>query len=963
MAQLSQQLGNSVATPWVQQQVSSQALPTAVFPTALPPSIAPAAPPVSPASVAMGTLNPQLLFLEQQEPTPPTATTTTTESNIPEGAQSEHPEVLLERALLMGFKRRYKESLDLLEQAQRLLQQDYWGVNELRSESLLLRLQAEQIWQRFLYQPKEEAAHTLRRISELSQRVQAEYPRSANGEVRSVLLHYKGRVLWRQGHCGQAARLFKEALLYCLPDTLQTARVLDSLAIHYERIGHFTQAMQLFTQALGIKQKVGPLHEQAQTYHGLGKLCLLIEQTDEAQRHLERASYIATQLDDYRRVASLRNDLIKVAILNNQLARAEDMITQALAENEQAGLWADYGMALLYQTYLLFLRHEYEEASTLLHQNVLPLFEEHPNEKGIGIAYRLKGALANVFGRRREALEAMSEAITIFKGQHRYQELAKTYFEQAKLYGEMNHTRLAMESLLKALDIAESNRLLFLLRPIEEELFALAPERWEEVMDQRANPRGLNLAAPRGATAFNLLASATEEGAQSHAQGDVLASLSEGEESGHGEGLATHMNRQAFLSLLRLGQAIAAERDLDNMLRLVRTETVKALGAERCTVFVYDAETHELWSKLGHNEHETLRIPAHAGLAGYVFKLGECINIPDVYADPRFNKEVDKKTGHATRNLLCMPIRNRNGQSIGVIQVLNKQQGTFSATDEELLSAIVATTGITLENVMLAHQQKRAFESFIITLSSTIDARDPITAGHSERVADYSLLIGEEFQMASPDLEALRYASLLHDIGKIGIREEVLTKEGRLTVDEYKHIQEHVRYTFEILKHIHFDAHLKEVPHIAAAHHERVDGKGYFRGLKQNEIPFSGRILALSDVFDAVTSLRHYRNRMPFDKVLKIIRKDANSHFDGECVEKLFKVPLYRLAKVLVRERRVKKMAEVGSLIKYIDKSVTLAEFETLLNKQQLSKAEANLNQVFSSVYYVFPSSEAAKRI
>ena len=245
MAQLSQQLGNAVATPWVQQQVSSQALPTAVFPAALSPSTPP------PTAAAVGTLSPQLLFLEQQEPSPSSTAATPPESNIPEGAQSDRPEVLLERALLMGFKRRYKESLDLLEQAQRLLQQDYWGANELRSESLLLRLQAEQIWQRFLYQPKEEAAHTLRRISELSQRVQAEYPRSANGEVRSVLLHYKGRVLWRQGHCGQAARLFKEALLYCLPDTLQTARVLDSLAIHYERIGHFTQAMQLFTQALG----------------------------------------------------------------------------------------------------------------------------------------------------------------------------------------------------------------------------------------------------------------------------------------------------------------------------------------------------------------------------------------------------------------------------------------------------------------------------------------------------------------------------------------------------------------------------------------------------------------------------------------------------------------------------------------------------------------------------------------
>jgi putative nucleotidyltransferase with HDIG domain len=290
--------------------------------------------------------------------------------------------------------------------------------------------------------------------------------------------------------------------------------------------------------------------------------------------------------------------------------------------------------------------------------------------------------------------------------------------------------------------------------------------------------------------------------------------------------------------------------------------------------------------------------------------------------------------------------------------VLNKLVGAFTKNDEDLLNAIAATTGITLENAMMVQEQQRSFESFILTLSSTIDARDPITAGHSERVADYSLLVGDELQMQRNDMEALRFAALLHDIGKIGIREEVLTKEGRLTIDEYQHIQEHARFTFEILQNIHFAHHLQDVPLIAASHHERVDGKGYYKGLKGDEIPLSGRIIALGDVFDAITSLRHYRSRMPFDKVLSIIQKDAGSHFDPEVVDMFFRVPLYRLAEVLVKERRVKKIQEASPLVKYIDRHVSLGEFHHILTKTEKTPAEQEIDKYFSAIYYVLPSKQ-----
>lgn len=858
---------------------------------------------------------------------------------------------LLERALLLNFKGRYKEAFDLLEQAQKTIPKN-------QPSPMLLRVQAELIWQRYLFNPETERSQAIRRLNELNERVQSVYQRVQTAEIRSIILHYKGRMLYEQGIYGQAVRLFKEALSFCQPDKLQAARIMDSLAVYYEQTGNFSQATQLYRHSVRVKQQDAPLYEQAITYQLFGRMCLVIEQLEEAQRHLERALAITSELDDYRRVASLKNDLIKISVLSNQLGKAEQLIAEAEDKHSQQKLWAQYGTTLLYKTYLLFLRQETEQAFNMVQELVLPLFEDYPQEKGFGIAYRLIGAIHNVFGRKRQALEAMGESITIFKRQGRQEELAKTYFEQAKLYLEMNRKTLAEESLLRALKIAEQKSLMFLVRPIEEELYALAPERWEVLTDRRAkhlplfeSERGLDITTsstfktvplPYQLSSLDALdnALATEAGAE------------------EGNNLLQGFDSKALLSLLRLGHVISSERDLDSILNIVREETVKALDAERCTVFVYDRETNELWSRVasGIDGHEILRIPANTGLAGYVLKLGEILNIPDVYADPRFNKEVDRKTGYKTRNLLCMPIKDRNGDSIGVLQVLNKQVGAFGKSDEELLMAISATASITFENAIMAQEQKRAFESFIRTLSSTIDARDPITAGHSERVSDYSLLVGEEMQMIPNDLEALKYAAMLHDIGKIGIREEVLTKDGRLTIDEYLHIQEHAKFTYEILKHIHFPKHLVNVPHIAATHHEKVDGTGYFRGLKGEEIPLSGRIVALSDVFDAITSLRHYRSRMPFDKVLKIIRKDAGTHFDIECVDMFFRVPLYRLAQVLVKERRVKKVSEVSSFVRYIDKSVTLGEFEALLTKSELTKMETELNKVFSAIYYVLPT-------
>ena len=379
--------------------------------------------------------------------------------------------------------------------------------------------------------------------------------------------------------------------------------------------------------------------------------------------------------------------------------------------------------------------------------------------------------------------------------------------------------------------------------------------------------------------------------------------------------LSTHAHvKDPLIALVKIGQAVAAEKNIDELIKTIAEETKIALNADRCTVFLYDKASNELYSKVatGLDDFEELRISANKGLAGHVVKTGETINIKDAYKDRRFNKNIDKQTGYRTKTILCMPIKNFNQEIIGVFQVLNKFDESFTIDDEDLLIAIASSAGISLENAQLFEKQRKLieeqkviFDSFIETLASSIDARDKITSGHSTRVKMYATLIAKEFGMEQSDIYILEKAAALHDIGKIGIRDSVLQKEGKLTDEEYKHIQEHVEITHNILEKIHMSDDFKQITDIACSHHEKFDGTGYYRGLKGVEIPFGGRVLAVSDVFDAITSKRHYRDKMPIEKVIDIISKGSGSHFDPLIVEKFLSIKLVEFVNVFLTENKL----------------------------------------------------------
>jgi FOG: GAF domain len=154
--------------------------------------------------------------------------------------------------------------------------------------------------------------------------------------------------------------------------------------------------------------------------------------------------------------------------------------------------------------------------------------------------------------------------------------------------------------------------------------------------------------------------------------------------------------------LLKVCMRLAAERNLDRLLDMIIEETTAVMNAERSSLFLIDGDTGEMWAKIAQGvDVVEIRFPVGVGIAGTVGKTGEIINIPDAYADPRFNPEFDKKTGYRTRSILCVPLQNIVGEVIGAIQVLNKKAGRFGKDDEALLTALAAQASVAIDNADL----------------------------------------------------------------------------------------------------------------------------------------------------------------------------------------------------------------------------------------------------------------------
>src|SRR5207248_2957971 len=220
-----------------------------------------------------------------------------------------------------------------------------------------------------------------------------------------------------------------------------------------------------------------------------------------------------------------------------------------------------------------------------------------------------------------------------------------------------------------------------------------------------------------------------------------------------------------------------------------------------------DREKSELCSRIAQGASSELRFPLGVGIAGTVAKTGEIINIKDAYSDDRFNRAFDVSTGYRTQTVLCVPMRDTNGEITGVIQALNAKDGAFDSEDEELLLALGGQAAAAIENAMLHEEIQRLFEGFVSASVVAIESRDPTTAGHSGRVASLTVGLAEAVELVnrgayagtkftSADIQEIRYASLLHDFGKVGVREPVLVKAEKL----YPHELDMLRARFDVAR-------------------------------------------------------------------------------------------------------------------------------------------------------------------
>lgn len=210
----------------------------------------------------------------------------------------------------------------------------------------------------------------------------------------------------------------------------------------------------------------------------------------------------------------------------------------------------------------------------------------------------------------------------------------------------------------------------------------------------------------------------------------------------------------------------------------------------------------------------------------------------------------------------------------------------FGSVESSLVEAAAGMLSTHACNVALFEEKERLLIGVIAAMSRAVDARDPYTRGHSERVAAYARIIASELGLAVAECERIHVAGLLHDIGKIGVPDAILKKQGKLTDAEFKVIQQHPEQGYQILHELEELAYtLPGVLH----HHERMDGAGYPHGLRGNEIPLMARILAVADSYDAMTSSRTYRAAMPSSDAEEILQRHAGSQWDDGVVAAFFR--------------------------------------------------------------------------
>jgi HD-GYP domain-containing protein (c-di-GMP phosphodiesterase class II) len=323
-------------------------------------------------------------------------------------------------------------------------------------------------------------------------------------------------------------------------------------------------------------------------------------------------------------------------------------------------------------------------------------------------------------------------------------------------------------------------------------------------------------------------------------------------------------------------------------LTIIAEEVRNILTADRCSVFLVDAYKGELWTKIALGmEEKILRIPLGQGIAGFVAKTGSAVNIRDAYKDTRFAQDLDRITGYQTRTVLAVPLRGRDGKSLGVFEVLNKSKSSFNEEDEGLLRILATMAGTFIENATLYEDLRRSHLETIYRMALVAEYRDQEDTGrHLRRMSRFSGILAQAVGLTFQEAEDIRYAAPLHDIGKVAIPDSILRKPAKLTAEEFEEMKKHTVYGAKMLANAESRL-LRLAAKVAVGHHEWYDGTGYPYALKGDQISLEARIVTVADVFDALSSKRVYKGEWTVEDALKYIEERAGKQFDPKVVAAL----------------------------------------------------------------------------
>ena len=328
-----------------------------------------------------------------------------------------------------------------------------------------------------------------------------------------------------------------------------------------------------------------------------------------------------------------------------------------------------------------------------------------------------------------------------------------------------------------------------------------------------------------------------------------------------------------------IGETTTPPYDFEEIVQQIAEIAQHTLSTLGVAILLLDSDKQELSGLSYESDVEVprqIRMSLQSGIAGWVVENGKPLIVND--ADNNSSRDrgfhMDKKL--STRSIMCAPVISHR-KIMGVIEVFNKLNGDdFTEYDLNVLMPIANIAAMAIESSQRQKSIIEGVKSTINALAAAIDAKDPYTCGHSQRVVQYALMCGRSLSLSRRELEIIEYSGILHDIGKIGIPDAILSKRGPLTDKERFEIRKHPVISTNIIHDIPF---LKPVIEIVLHHHERYDGSGYPDGLVGEAIPTGARVLAVADAFDAMMSDRPYRAHMTQNHTIIELRKYSGKQF------------------------------------------------------------------------------------